>query len=121
MDRRGNVIGWDEDGRNRPKIGAGRSDRLRMSFEVGEKCRVTKNLSCFFIIHPPILWKIASVFTQMARGVWGRAVVYSHCHGEQRYADSVRGSIKEFVICWYQGITWNFVRLLCCRKNAWAV
>ena len=46
-----------------------------------------------FLHYPPtnILEK-TSTFTEIAEEYGAEAVVYSHCHGERRYGDSIRGT-----------------------------
>ena len=48
-----------------------------------------------FLHYPPtnILEK-NSPFTEIAREYGVEAVVYSHCHGERRFGDSIRGEFQ---------------------------
>ena len=48
-----------------------------------------------FLHYPPTnILEETSPFTEIAREYGASAVVYSHCHGEQRFADSIRGEFQ---------------------------
>lgn len=66
------------------------AERLRMSFEAAKNAGFKKYI--MFLHYPPTnIMEIESVFTQMAEEYGSEHVVYSHCHGKLRYADSIRG------------------------------
>ena len=66
------------------------AERLRMSFEAAKSAGFKKYI--MFLHYPPTnIMEIESVFTQMAEEYGAEHVVYSHCHGKLRYADSIRG------------------------------
>lgn len=45
-----------------------------------------------FLHYPPTnILEEESVFTRMAEKYGAEHVIYSHCHGESRYGDSIRG------------------------------
>ena len=55
-----------------------------------------------FLHYPPTsILEAASPFTQIAEEYGVEAVVYSHCHGERRFGDSIRGI--------YRGINYMLV------------
>lgn len=104
LNRRGQVVGWDEEKENHAKKLVSREmERLRESFQMAEAAGYRKYI--MFLHYPPtnILEKI-SPFTEIAREYGVTAVVYSHCHGESRFGDSIRGNFQGFLICWYPGI-----------------
>ena len=55
-----------------------------------------------FLHYPPTsVLENESIFTEMAEEYGAEHVVYSHCHGEKRFADSIRGM--------YHGIHYHLV------------
>ena len=101
LNRRGQVVGWDEEKENHAKKLVSREmERLRESFQMAVAAGYRKYI--MFLHYPPtnILEKI-SPFTEIAREYGVTAVVYSHCHGESRFGDSIRGN--------FQGISYMLV------------
>ena len=101
LNRRGQVVGWDEEKENHAeKLVSREMERLRESFQMAEAAGYRKYI--MFLHYPPtnILEKI-SPFTEIAREYGVTAVVYSHCHGESRFGDSIRGN--------FQGISYMLV------------
>ena len=101
LNRRGQVVGRDEEKENHAKKLVSREmERLRESFQMAEAAGYRKYI--MFLHYPPtnILEKI-SPFTEIAREYGVTAVVYSHCHGESRFGDSIRGN--------FQGISYMLV------------
>ena len=101
LNRRGQVVGWDEEKENHAKKLVSREmERLRESFQMAEAAGYRKYI--MFLHYPPtnILEK-TSPFTEIAREYGVTAVVYSHCHGESRFGDSIRGN--------FQGISYMLV------------
>lgn len=91
MNAKGQVIRWNtEDEKQAQKLVQREAERLRISFEAAKNAGFTKYI--MFLHYPPtnILEK-ESVFTKMAEEYGAEHVVYSHCHGEMRFADSIRG------------------------------
>ena len=55
-----------------------------------------------FLHYPPTnILQDDSIFTQMAREYGVEHVVYSHCHGQAHFGDSIRG--------WKDGICYHLV------------
>ena len=101
INSRGEIIGWnEEDERMAQKLVKREAERLRVSFEAARSDGFMKYI--LFLHYPPtnILEK-ESVFTQMAEEYGAEHVVYSHCHGEARFGDSIRGK--------YHGIQYHLV------------
>ncbi len=94
LDRWGNVIGWDEEREKQAKkLVAREMARLRESFELAKKAGYQKFI--MFLHYPPTnIMEDTSPFTEIAKEYGVTAVVYSHCHGEQRFGDSVRGEFQ---------------------------
>ena len=91
LNRRGEIIGWDEEKEVQAKKLVDRETaRLRESFRQAEQAGYRKFI--MFLHYPPtnILEK-ESPFTKIAEEYRASAVVYSHCHGETRFGDSIRG------------------------------
>ena len=48
-----------------------------------------------FLHYPPTsILEETSPFTEIAKEYGAKAVVYSHCHGESRFGDSIRGDFQ---------------------------
>ena len=91
MNERGLVVGWDVEKEEKAKELIERETvRLRDSFEKAKSAGYQKFI--MFLHYPPtnILEK-ESVFTRMAEEYGVGHVVYSHCHGEARFHDSIIG------------------------------
>ena len=52
------------------------------------------SLSCFYITPPTTIGEQESPFTQMAEEYGAEQVIYSHCHGRERYDDSFKGEVN---------------------------
>ncbi len=94
LDRRGRIIGWDEQEEERSKKLVGRElVRLRTSFELAKADGYRKFI--MFLHYPPtnILEK-RSGFTDMAEEYGAEQVIYAHCHGEHRFHDSIEGDFR---------------------------
>ena len=91
LDRWGNITGWDEEKEAHAAKLVGREmERLRESFRQAEKCGYRKFI--MFLHYPPTnTLEETSLFTEIAEEYGVTAVVYSHCHGAQRFGDSIRG------------------------------
>ena len=101
LDRWGNITGWDEEREEHAKKLISRElNRLRESFRLAQEAGYRKFV--MFLHYPPtsILEK-TSPFTEIAEEYKVSAVVYSHCHGERRFGDSIRGN--------YHGINYMLV------------
>ena len=91
LDRKGRVVGWDEEEAARAeKLVEREAERLRVSFEAGKRDGYTKFI--MFLHYPPtnILEK-DSAFTRMAEEYRAEQVIYAHCHGHSRFHDSILG------------------------------
>ena len=82
---------WDEEREEQAnKLGAREMDRLRESFRMAEEAGYRKFI--MFLHYPPTnILEETSPFTAIAEEYGVTAVVYSHCHGERRFGDSIRG------------------------------
>ncbi|MBB5263042.1 hypothetical protein HNP82_000136 [Catenibacillus scindens] len=91
---RGQIIGWDEERQIQAKKLVDREmTRLRESFRLAYGAGYRKFI--MFLHYPPtsVLEK-TSPFTEIAREYGVETVVYSHCHGESRFGDSIRGDFQ---------------------------
>lgn len=101
LNRRGQIVGWDEEKEAHAKKLVDREmSRLRISFEMARAAGYKKFI--MFLHYPPtnILEK-ESPFTRIAEEYGAEAVVYSHCHGESRFHDSIIGEfhgIRYFLV-----------------------
>ncbi|MFQ7310647.1 MAG: metallophosphoesterase [Sellimonas sp.] len=101
LDFQGRILGWDEEREKQAKkLIAREMERLRESFRQAEEAGYRKFV--MFLHYPPTsILEAASPFTQIAEEYGVEAVVYSHCHGERRFGDSIRGI--------YRGINYMLV------------
>ena len=91
LDRRGRIMGWDEEQEQHAKKLVDRElQRLRKSFELAKADGYRKYI--MFLHYPPtnILEK-RSGFTEMAEEYGAEQVIYAHSHGESRFHDSIEG------------------------------
>lgn len=94
LDRYGRITGWDEEEAEHAEKLVGREmKRLRASFEAAKSAGYRKYI--MFLHYPPtnILQK-RSCFTDIAEEYGARQVIYAHCHGEQRFYDSIQGEMR---------------------------
>ncbi len=94
LERWGNITGWDEEKKAQAeKLVLREMERLRMSFCKAEEAGYRKFV--MFLHYPPTsILEETSPFTEIAREYGAAAVVYSHCHGESRFGDSIRGMFQ---------------------------
>ena len=94
LDRRGRIVGWDEERwEQAEKLVERELVRLRLSFEQARKAGYRKYI--MFLHYPPTsILEETSPFTAIAEEYGAEAVVYSHCHGEARFGDSIRGEFR---------------------------
>jgi len=92
LDRRGRILGWDQERESQAKKLVEREmERLKKSFRQAEEAGFRKFI--MFLHYPPTnILEEESPFTKIAEEYGAEAVVYSHCHGESRFADSIRGN-----------------------------
>lgn len=101
LDQWGNITGWDEEREEHAKKLISREmKRLRESFRLAQEAGYRKFV--MFLHYPPTnILEETSLFTEIAEEYKVSAVVYSHCHGERRFGDSIRGN--------YHGINYMLV------------
>lgn len=94
LDRWGNITGWDEEREaHAKKLVAREMKRLRESFRQAEEAGYRKYI--MFLHYPPTnILEDTSPFTEIAEEYGVHTVVYSHCHGERRFGDSIRGEYR---------------------------
>ena len=108
LNRRGQILGWDEARKEQAdKLVKREMERLQESFRLAEKEGYQKFI--MFLHYPPtnILEK-TSPFTEIAEKYKVSAVVYSHCHGESRFGDSIRGKFHGIEYMLVSGDYLNF-------------
>lgn len=94
LDRRGRIMGWDEEEEQHAKKLVDRElQRLRKSFDLAKADGYRRFI--MFLHYPPtnILEK-RSGFTDMAEEYGAEQVIYAHCHGESRFHDSIQGEYR---------------------------
>ncbi len=91
LDPWGRIAGWDEEReKHAQKLVERELGRLRESFRQAEAAGFRKFV--MFLHYPPTnVLEEESPFTRMAEEYGAEAVIYSHCHGESRFGDSIRG------------------------------
>ena len=68
-------------------------ERLRVSFEMAKKEGYQKFI--MFLHYPPTsIGEEESPFTRMAEEYGAEKVIYSHCHGKERFDDSFKGYVN---------------------------
>ncbi|MBQ3371939.1 MAG: metallophosphoesterase [Oscillospiraceae bacterium] len=91
LNRRGQIIGWDEKQEEHSKKLVKREiERLRISLEAARKAGFRKTI--LFLHYPPTnILEDDSPFTRMAEEYGAEQVIYAHSHGEVRFYDSIQG------------------------------
>ncbi len=91
LDRRGRILGWDEEKEEHAKKLVERElQRLRASFESARADGYRKFV--MFLHYPPTsILEEESGFTAMAEEYGAEQVIYAHSHGEARFHDSIQG------------------------------
>ena len=94
IDRRGRIIGWDEEAEEHAKKLVERElVRLRKSFELAKADGFRKFI--MFLHYPPTnILEERSGFTDMAEEYGAEQVIYAHSHGESRFHDSIEGEYR---------------------------
>ena len=89
--RRNKIVGWDSAAESDANQLIDREiERLRISFEAAEKDGYTRFI--MFLHYPPTnVMEKNSAFTAIAEKYKAEQVIYAHCHGEQRFHDSIEG------------------------------
>ncbi len=114
LDRRGRIIGWDEQAQlHAKKLVERELVRLRKSFELAKADGFNRFI--MFLHYPPtdILEK-RSGFTDMAEEYGAEQVIYAHCHGESRFYDSIHGEYRGRTYHLVSGdfLRWNPLKIL---------
>ena len=91
LDRRGRIVGWDEEKEAHAKQLVERElARLRVSFEAAREAGYRRYI--VFLHYPPTsIIEDSSGFTDMAEEYGAEQVIYAHCHGAARFHDSLQG------------------------------
>lgn len=94
LDRRGRIVGWDEEAEiHAKKLVKRELERLRKSFELAKGDGYRKFI--MFLHYPPTNnLEERSGFTDMAEEYGAEQVIYAHCHGERRFHDSIHGEFR---------------------------
>ena len=101
LDRWGNITGWDEEREAHAKKLVSR-EMKRLQGSLGLAWEAGYRKFVMFLHYPPTnILETESPFTEIAEQYKVSAVVYSHCHGEKRFGDSIRGN--------YHGINYMLV------------
>ncbi len=75
------------------KIRDRETERLRKSFELAKEAGYQKFI--MFLHYPPTsIGENGSPFTKMAEEYGAEQVIYSHCHGADRFNDSFQGNVN---------------------------
>ena len=101
LDGKGRITGWDKEAQaHAEKIAARELERLRASFEAARADGFRQFI--MFLHYPPTnILERDSGFTRMAEEYGARQVIYAHCHGSQRFFDSIQGA--------YNGVRYSLV------------
>ena len=101
LDGKGRITGWDKEAQaHAEKIAARELERLRASFEAARADGFRQFI--MFLHYPPTnILERDSGFTRMAEEYGARQVIYAHCHGPQRFFDSIQGA--------YNGVRYSLV------------
>lgn len=91
INRRGEIVGWNADDEERAeKLVEREAARLRQSFEAARKDGFRRFI--VFLHYPPTsVLETESAFTHMAEVYHAEQVIYAHCHGAERFRDSLLG------------------------------
>lgn len=115
LDHRGRIIGWEEEKEKQAqKLVSREIIRLRESFHMAKEAGYKKFI--MFLHYPPTnILEETSPFTELAEEYGATAVVYSHCHGESRFHDSIQGTFHGITYMLVSGDYLNFHPALICE------
>ena len=107
LDRRGRIMGWDEEAEIHAKKLVDRElQRLRKSLEMAWADGYRKFI--MFLHYPPTnILEERSGFTDIAEEFGVEQVIYAHCHGESRFYDSIHGEFRGRI---YRLVSGDFLR-----------
>ncbi len=85
------IVGWDKEAEaHAEKLIERELERLKISFEAARADGFSRFI--MFLHYPPTsILESNSAFTAMAEAYGAEQVIYAHCHGEQRFRDSLEG------------------------------
>lgn len=108
------ITGWDrEEEEHARKLTEREADRLKISLDAAVKDGYCKFL--IFLHYPPTsILESNSVFTAIAEAYGAEKVIYAHCHGEQRFHDSIEGRHHGIGYSLVSGdyLRWNPLKIL---------
>ena len=106
LDRRGRIIGYDQEkAEHAKKLVEREAGRLIRSFEKAKADGCRKFI--MFLHYPPTsIMEESSIFTKIAENYGVSEVIYAHCHGSQRFHDSIQG---EFNFVNYRLVSGDFL------------
>ena len=114
LDRRGRIVGWDEEAEQKAKKLVEReTERLRGSFEAARAAGYRRFL--VFLHYPPTsILEEESPFTRLAEEYGAEQLIYAHIHGETRFHDSILGEKNGVVYSLVSGdyLKWQPKKLL---------
>lgn len=114
LNRRGQIIGWDEASAERAAgLVEREAERLRISFEAARRDGYQRFV--MFLHYPPTsILEERSAFTDLAEEYGAEQVVYAHCHGQARFHDSIQGTLRGVRYRLVSGdyLLWNPERIL---------
>ena len=114
LDRKGRIKGWDEEAEAKAEQLIRRElVRLRASFEAARKDGHNRFL--MFLHYPPTsILEQRSPFTDLAEEYGAHQVIYAHCHGQNRFRDSIEGSFRSIEYSLVSGdyLRWTPKKLL---------
>lgn len=115
LDHRGRIMGWEEEKEKQAqKLVSREIIRLRESFHMAKEAGYEKFI--MFLHYPPTnILEETSPFTELAEEYGATAVVYSHCHGESRFHDSIQGTFHGITYMLVSGDYLNFHPALICE------
>ena len=114
LDRRGRILGWDEENAEKTKkLVAREAERLRTGLEEAKAAGYRKML--IFLHYPPTnILEEESPFTRLAEEYGAEQLIYAHIHGESRFGDSIRGEFHGLRYSLVSGdyLKWQPMKLL---------
>ena len=91
LNRRGQITGYDQlAAEHAEKLVRRESERLERSFEAARQDGYRRFI--MFLHYPPTsILETCSAFTELAERFGAEKVIYAHCHGTNRFHDSLEG------------------------------
>lgn len=92
LNRQGHVVGYDEvAAEHAEKLVQRECERLKLSFQMAVQDGYSKFI--MFLHYPPTnIMEKESCFTWLAEKYHVEHVIYAHCHGQERFQDSIQGT-----------------------------